>query len=448
MTNESKTNEDQSRSFFQSVKPYLEKGPLVALLLGISSGFPFAMIGATLTSWLAGLEIKKSSITTFALVILMYNLKFLWAWIIESVHIPVLGRLGQRVSWMLVAGTAVILAVINLGHSDPAGDLYATAYAAILVGIAGATFDIVIDAYRIETLQPHQLGTGSGMSQYGWRVGAAAAGWLALKLSMPYGWAVAYMACAALALPAMLTALFLGEPPRHKELKKAAKSWNERLSAVGDSIYKPLSEFFRRRGAFLVLVFILLHKIGDTLANLTLRILFKDVGFTPAEVADYDVNVGFWALIIGVFIGGILYARLGLKRSVFLSLVLMGVSNLGFAWLAMVGHDNFAMASVVAFENFCSGIGGVTVVAYFSALCNLSFTATQYALISAAASVVGRIATGTTAGAMMEEMGNVNFYLFTTIIALPGIVLFWFMMRAGLIDQSIGDAGTKSYQEK
>ena len=349
---------------------------------------------------------------------------------------------------MFVAGTAVILAVINLGHSDPAGDLYATAYAAILVGIAGATFDIVIDAYRIETLQPHQLGTGSGMSQYGWRVGAAAAGWLALKLSMPYGWAVAYMACAALALPAMLTALFLGEPPRHKELKKAAKSWNERLSAVGDSIYKPLSEFFRRRGAFLVLVFILLHKIGDTLANLTLRILFKDVGFTPAEVADYDVNVGFWALIIGVFIGGILYARLGLKRSVFLSLVLMGVSNLGFAWLAMVGHDNFAMASVVAFENFCSGIGGVTVVAYFSALCNLSFTATQYALISAAASVVGRIATGTTAGAMMEEMGNVNFYLFTTIIALPGIVLFWFMMRAGLIDQSIGDAGTKSYQEK
>lgn len=442
------TPDTTPRSFLDSLKPYMERGPLVALFLGISSGFPFAMIGATLTSWLAGLEIKKSSITTFALVILMYNLKFLWAWAIESVRIPVLGRLGQRVSWMLLAGTMVILAVMNLGQSDPAADLYATAYAAIFVGFAGATFDIIIDAYRIETLQPHQLGIGSGMSQYGWRIGAAVAGYIALKLSMPYGWSVAYMACATLALPAMLTALILGEPPRHRDLVKTTKSWNERMNAIGESIYKPLVEFFRRRGAFLVLVFILLHKVGDTLANLTLRILFKDIGFTPAEVADYDVGIGFVALLLGVFVGGILYARLGLKRSVFLSLVLMAVSNLGFAWLAMVGHDNFAMASAVSFENFSSGIGGVTVVAYFSALCNLSFTATQYALISAAASVVGRIATGATAGAMMEGMGNVNFYLFTTAIAFPGIILFWLMMRAGLIDQSIGDAGTKSYEDR
>lgn len=431
------------RSLLQSVKPYLEKEPLAALALGISSGAPFAMIGATLTSWLAELEIKKSSITTFALVILMYNLKFLWAWMVEGIRIPILGRLGQRVSWMIFAGALVMLAIFNLGQMDPKADLYMTAYAAILVAIAGATYDIVIDAYRIELLQPHQLGTGSGMSQYGWRIGAAAAAWIALKLAGPHGWATAYTACAFMALPAMITALIIGDPPRHHTPKEKRGTLKEKFTAVAHSVYRPLAEFFRRKGAFLVLLFIVLHKVGDTLANLTLRILFNDLGFSKDEIAYYDVGIGFWALLLGVFVGGIIYARMGLKKSVFVSLVLMAISNLSFAGLAMVGHDNWAMAGAIGFENFSSGIGGVTVVAYFSALCNLSFTATQYALISAAASVFGRIVTGTTAGAMMESMGNVNFYLFTTIIAVPGIILFWFMMRAGLIDQSIGNAGTE-----
>jgi PAT family beta-lactamase induction signal transducer AmpG len=145
--------------------------------------------------------------------------------------------------------------------------------------------------------------------------------------------------------------------------------------------------------------------------------------------------------MIGIFIGGILYSQLGMKRSVLVSLLLMGISNLSFAGLAASGHSNWAMAGAIGFENIASGIGGVCVVAYFSALCDLRFTATQYALISAAASVVGRLATGTTAGAMIEAMGYVNFYLLTTVAALPGIILFWLMMRAGLIDQSIGSAG-------
>ncbi|HRO66742.1 MAG TPA: hypothetical protein PL182_04165, partial [Pseudobdellovibrionaceae bacterium] len=203
-------------------------------------------------------------------------------------------------------------------------------------------------------------------------------------------------------------------------------------------------EFFRRRGAWLVLLFIVLHKIGDTLANLTLRLLFNDMGYTNDEIAIYDIGIGFWALLIGVFVGGILYSRLGMKKSVLLSLVLMAVSNLSFAGLAALGHSNWGMAAAIGFENFSSGIGGVTVVAYFSALCNLSFTAAQYALISAAASIFGRIATGTTAGSLIASFGYVNYYLFTTVIAFPGVILFWFMMRAGLIDQSIGSAGTET----
>jgi len=294
----------------------------------------------------------------------------------------------------------------------------------------------VIDAFRIETLKPYQLGTGSGMSQYGWRIGAAAAGAVALVLASRFDWHMAYAACAVFALPAMITAIVMGEPIRHQVVYEKRE-----LSEVWTSIAGPFQEFFRRNGALLVLLFILVHKIGDTLANLTFRLLFNDLGFTNNEIALYDVGVGFWALIIGVFVGGVIYARMGLKRSVLIALVLMAVSNLSFAMLAAAGHSNLGMAGAIGFENFASGYGGVVVVAYFSALCDLRFTAAQYALISAGASIVGRFLTGTTAGSLIEMMGYVNFYLLTTVAALPGIVLFWWMMRTGLVDDAMGTAG-------
>ncbi|MDQ8755088.1 MFS transporter [Sphingosinicella sp. LHD-64] len=418
------------------IRPYFEKAPIAAFFVGVSSGFPFAMIGATLTTRLAQEGITKSTVTTFALAFLVYNLKFLWAWIIDGVRIPVLGRLGQRVSWLIVAGVFVILAVANLAFQDPSANIYQTAIAAILVGVAGATYDIVIDAYRIELLEPRQLGVGSGMSQYGWRIGSTAAGALALVLAARVGWEWAYLACALFALPAILTGLIVGEPKRHREPTER-KGIAQTLTAV----WGPFAEFFLRKGAILVLLFILLHKIGDTLGQLVLRLLLDDMGYSNDEIAIWDVGVGFWAYLIGIFIGGWLYAQVGMKRSVLISLVLMGVSNASFALLAMAGHTNLGLAACMTFENVASGIGGVVVVAYFSALTDLRFTASQYALISAAASVVGRVLTGTTAGAMVDSIGFVNFYWFTTLAALPGILLFWWMMRTGLVDASVGTAG-------
>ncbi len=394
------------------------------------------MIGATLTTRLAQDGIDKKTVTAFTLAFLVYNLKMFWAWVVDGVRLPIIGALGQRVSWLLFAGTMVIAAVVNLALVDPADNIGATVVAAVLVGVAGATFDIVIDAFRIETLKPYQLGVGSGMSQYGWRIGSAGAGALALVVSARMGWSAAYVACAALALPAMLTGLVMGEPSRHVvviEKKGLAEVW---FSIVG-----PFKEFFQRTGAFLVLLFILVHKIGDTLANLTFRLLFDDLGFSNDEIAFYDVGVGFWAYLIGIFVGGVIYAKLGLKRAVLLALVLMGVSNLSFAALAAAGHSNLGMAGAIGFENFASGYGGVVVVAYFAALCDLRFTASQYAMISAGASVIGRFLTGTTAGAMIESFGYVDFYLLTTALAVPGILLFWIMMRNGLVDSAMGDAG-------
>jgi len=420
----------------QGVRPYFEPAPLAALFLGISSGSAFSMIGATLTTRLAQHGITKSAVTAFVLAVLAYNFKFLWAPVVDNVRLPVIGRLGQRRSWLWLAGALVMVAIAFLGIADPGETLHVVAIAAIGVAVAGATFDIVIDAYRIELLEPRQLGVGSGMSQYGWRIGAAASGALALVVAQRAGWTAAYLACAAFALPAMLVGALMGEPARHRE---PAKRHGVVQAIV--AYFSPLTEFFRRQGALVVLLFVFIHKIGDTLANLTLRLLLQDLGFTNDEVAFYDVGVGFAALLVGVFVGGIVYVRLGMKRAVLVSLVLMAVSNLSFAALAAIGHTNIGMAAAIGFENFASGVGGVTVVAYLSALCNLRFTASQYALLSALASIAGRLLTGTTVGALIDAIGYVNFYLLTTLVALPGVFLFWFMVRTGLADLSIGSAG-------
>ncbi len=421
------------------VRPYLEAAPLAAAFLGVSSGFAFAMIAATLTTRLAQYGIRKSAVTAFAFTFLAYNFKFLWAPMVDTVRLPGLSRYGQRRSWLWFVGVLVMAAVVYLGSLDPASALSQVVVAAILVGVAGATFDIVIDAYRIELLEPPQLGVGSGMSQYGWRIGSASAGALALVIAARYGWSAAYSTVALFALPAMLVGLVMGEPPRRRPVPPP-RGVAETLIAF----FSPLKEFLQRRGAWVVLAFVLIHKIGDTLANLTLRLLFEDLQFTNDEIAFYDVFVGFAALLAGVFVGGWMYASMGMKRSVFVSLVLMAVSNFSFAALAAYGHSNIGMAAAIGFENFASGIGGVAVVAYLSALCNLRFTATQYALLSALASIAGRFLTGSTAGSLIDAMGYVNFYLLTTLIAFPGVALYAYMVRSGLADVSIGTAGTEA----
>ena len=418
------------------LEPYMESGPLAAFFLGISSGFPFALIGATLTTRLAQDGILKSSVTAFALTFLAYNFKPLWAPMVDSVSLPLIAKYGQRRSWLWFVSSLLICAIFALGLADPRHTLTAVAISAVAVGVFGATLDIVIDAYRIELLKPSQLGVGSGMSQYGWRIGAASAGAFALLIAQEYGWSVAYIASVIFVLPAILVGVFLGEPARNCERVVP----RGRFQGIFE-YFSPLLEFIRRQGAWVVLFFILIHKIGDTLANLTLRLLFDDLGFSNEEIAFYDVGFGFIAFLLGIFFGGLLFSRLGLKRSVFISLVLMAVSNCSFAALALIGKSNLGMAAAVGFENFASGIGGVTVVAYLSALCNLRFTATQYALLSALASIAGRVLTGTLAGGLIIEIGYFGFYILTTIIAAPGVILFWYMIQKGLVDLNRDQGG-------
>ena len=294
----------------ESVRPYVEAAPLAAFFIGMTSGFPYALLGATLTTRLAQDGISKSAVTAFALAFLVYNFKFLWAPLVDNIKLPIIGKVGQRRSWLWSISVLVILAVVFLGLTDPVSSLITVAIAAVVLGTLGATLDIVLDAYRIELLKPYQLGTGSGMYQYGWRIGAASTGALALIVASDFGWTAAYISCVIFALPAIFVGIVMGEPERHVEPVEI-----KGLKHALFEYFNPLVEFIKRQGAWLVLFFVLIHKIGDTLANLTLRLLFDDLGFTNEEIAFYDVGLGFIAFLIGIFIGGMMYTRMGLQRN-------------------------------------------------------------------------------------------------------------------------------------
>ncbi|WP_199554997.1 AmpG family muropeptide MFS transporter [Sandaracinobacteroides hominis] len=423
------SSETEGRGWAAAVTPYLQRETIGALLLGLSSGAPFAMIASTLTTRLAESGIDKKTVTAFALTFLLYNFKFLWAPLVDRVRLPLLANaLGQRRAWLVLIAACTMAAIIWMGRVDPVADIGMMVAAALTVAFFGATFDIIIDAFRIDSLKPEQLGAGSGMSQYGWRLGSAGAGALALFLANRGGWDVAYAAAALFALPAVAAGFLLGEPVRRTAVLAKEKA-EPFLKKVQSTFVAPLADFLTRPNAWLVLLFVVMHKIGDTLANLSLRILLADLGFDKDAIATYDVGLGLIAFLIGIFVGGIVYAKLGMMRAVMVCLILMGVSNLMFAWLATMGPVNWALAATMGFENFASGMGGVAVVAYLSWLCDLRFTATQFALLSAMSSILGRFVQGTTAGALIESLGFVQFYLLTTVLALPGILLFWLLMK-------------------
>ena len=420
------------------LRPYTEAAPLAALFLGMSSGFPFAMIAATLSTRLAQSGIEKSTVTAFALTFLAYNFKWLWAPIIDAVKLPLLGRIGQRVSWLILCAVLVMVSIIYLGSLDPEADIASVAVAAILVGIAGATFDIVIDAYRIELLEPHQLGVGSGMSQYGWRIGAAAAGSLALVIAARAG--LDHRLYRRVVLRAVR-----GDHRAGDGRAGAAAGAQPLKGPVAAAIayVSPLAEFFKRSGALIVLLFVLVHKIGDTLANLTLRLLFEDLGFTNDEIAIYDVGLGFWALLVGH-----LRRRLPVRAAGHEAIGadqpgpdggiephLRGARGCRAQQLGDGRRDRLRELR----QRHRRGVRGRVPVGAVQP----EFTATQFALLSAAASITGRFLTGTLAGGMIEQLGYANFYLVTTLAALPGVLLFWWMMASGLVDRSLGTAGTE-----
>ena len=382
---------------------------LIALLMGFASGLPLLLTGSVLQAWLKDGGIDLASIGVFALVGLPYTLKFLWAPLFDRYALP----LGRRRGWLVLMqlALAAALAALSLAQPTPHHLLWISA-ASLLVAFFSASQDIVIDAYRRESLSDDELGLGSAFYVNGYRVGMLLAGGGGLILADHTSFAFMYQAMAACMAACVLVTLYAPEPPLLKG----------RPTSLQDAFILPLRDYIERDGAWLALAFILLYKIGDTMASAMTMPFYLELGFSKTEIGAVVKLFGFWATIAGGTIGGIIIMRIGMARSLWLFGLGQMVSTLGFMALAYTGHNTFALAAVIAIENFTGGLGTAAFVGFMGALTNRRFTATQYALLSSLMGVP-RVLLSAPTGWLALNLGWPGFFLCCTLIAIPGLML-------------------------
>ena len=392
----------------------LNRRVVTILFLGFSSGLPLALSGGTLQAWLTVEEVDIKTIGLFTLVGLPYTLKFLWSPLLDRFAFPFLGR---RRGWILMFQAFLLIMILMMSMLSPSKAPWLLAFLAFGLAFASSSQDIVVDAYRAEVLREKERGLGAAVSVTGYRIAMLVSGALALILSGIIGWRSTYMIMAGLMFVGILAA-WLGPEPEDPGVPP--KTLQEAVSG-------PLVEFFSRKGAWAMLALIVLYKLGDAFAgSLTTSFLIRGVGFSVGEVGAINKGMGLAATIVGALFGGALMARLGLFRSLMLYGILQAVSNLSFMVLAMLGKSYPMLVFTVGFENLAGGMGTAAFVAFLMALCNHNYTATQFALLSALASL-GRVFVGPTSGILVDEFGWLLFFLVTFIAALPGLMLLWKM---------------------
>jgi PAT family beta-lactamase induction signal transducer AmpG len=408
---------------------YREPRLLAVLFMGFSSGLPLPLTLGTLSFWLAQSGVSRTAIGLFALIGIPYNFKFLWAPLIDRLPVPVLTRLlGRRRSWALVLQAALAAAILALGFTDPKIDAATTALVAVIVAFLSASQDIVIDAYRIELLTPEQQGAGAAATQWGYRFGMIAASAGALYASAFGGWHFAYTVMAALMGVGMVT-VWLTREPEVPVVPAVGRGIAGAIEWLRTAVWAPLADFFGREMWVAILLFVVLYKFGDALAGVMANPLYVSLGFTASEVAAISKVFGVFMTLVGVALGGVAVARWGLFPSLLVCGVLQNVSTLMYAALATAGHDNTMLAVSIALENVTGGLGSAAFVAYLSRLCNLRFTATQYALLSSLATV-GRTMLAASGGYLADKLDWVLFFTLATFAGLPGLlVLLWLMRR-------------------
>ena len=422
------------RRWLDAVAIYREPRLIAIFFMGFSSGLPLALTGATLGIWLIESNVSLTAIGLFALVGIAYNLKFLWAPAMDRAPLPWLTRwLGRRRSWALATQAALIASLLALGHSDPAANPALTALLALVVAFCSASQDIVIDAFRIELLEEHEQGVGAASTQYGYRGGMLVSGAGALYAASYGGWSLAYSAMAACVLVGVAAVIMTPEPRRAVEAGLAMGRKAVALQrAFKEAAAEPFAEFMRREGWMLILVFVVLYKVGDAIAGVMAGPFYIAMGFTKIEIANVSKIFGLGATLIGVFLGGFFVYRLGVMKALMVCGISQMLSNLMYAAQAVVGHDVAFLIATIGIENVTGGMGSAAFVAYLSSLCNVAYTATQYALLSSLMAVP-RTVLASSGGAFAETMGWVPFFLFTTVAALPGLVLLWWLMRRDIV---------------
>ena len=408
--------------------PYTEvfRSPRIAaiLVLGFSSGLPLALTGSTLQAWLTVSDVDIRTIAWFSWIGVPYLLKFLWAPVMDRFVPPFFGR---RRGWMLLTQLALFAGIAAMTLAPPAESILLLGILALWVAFASASQDIVIDAYRTDVLRPRERGMGAAVGVFGYRIAMLASGGLALILADQVGWRAAYLLMAALMAVGLATSVLAPEPETPAMPPRS----------LIDAVALPLADLFSRRGALSLLALVMLYKFGDALAGTpTTAFLIRGVGFTPTDVGLVNKFLGLGALLLGALAGGVVLARMSLYRALFAFGVLQAVSNLSFAWLAWAGKSYPLLVFAVAFENLASGMGTAAFVALAMALCNLSFSATQYALLSALASL-GRVLFGPLTGELVAWIGWTDFFVVTFVAALPGLWLVWRMReRIGAVESA------------
>lgn len=405
-----------SEKYTRTLKSLANRRVVAVFFLGFASGLPLALAGGTLQAWMAVEGVDLKTIGFFSLVGLPYAFKFFWAPLLDRYALPFLGR---RRGWILGTQLVLMILIVMLGFTSPKDTPWLVALFALLLTFTSASQDIVFDAYRTDVLREKERGLGAAVSVTGYRIAMLASGALALILAGPLGWRLTYLLMAGLMLIGMMATIFGPEP---EETVRPPQSLKEAISG-------PLTEFFGRPAAWSFLALIILYKIGDAFAgSLTTAFLIRGPGFSIGEVGAINKGLGLMATIIGALYGGVMLARLGLYRSLMIFGILQAISNLSFMVLAYAGKVYSIMVAAVAFENLAGGMGTAAFVAFLMALCDHRYTATQFALLSALASL-GRIFVGPPSGYLSHEVGWVVFFFVTFLAALPGLALLFKMRR-------------------
>lgn len=414
---------------------YLNYRMLIVLLMGIASGLPLLLTLSTLSYWLAKVGVDKTTIGLFTLVGIPYTFKFAWAPLIDHLRLPVLTALfGRRRGWLLLFQACLAAAIFVMGMTDPTVAPFTVAAAAVAVAFFSASQDIVIDAYRIEILREEEQGAGAAATQVGYRIGLIIAGAGVVALSDFIGWPAIFAMLAAIIILCMAITLLAPEPAERAKPSPAPerRESTDRLQLfvqwLERAVIAPFADFMKHRGWLVILAFVLLYKFGDAIGGSMANPFYIELGFTGVEIASITKVFSIVMVLVGTVVGGVLVARLGLLKALFVGGILQAVTNLLFALLAVTGKDLTMLAVAIGADSFTSGLGNAAFVAYLSSLCNRAFTATQFALLTSLMAA-GRTILSSGGGWLADHTDWVSFFVLTTLLAIPGLLLLVWLTR-------------------